>query len=285
MSSVAAGGRNAPCPCGSGRKAKRCHDRTESGSPSAAHVAAARAAAARASRIAGLLATADDDYAAARYPAVVAHATTVLRLEPANGLALSLLGLVAHRGRRPEMAAEYLSAAVAAAPHDPRIRRRLASVLADAGLVEEAIAQLELAVAAPPGEPSDVAGIRGGPAGDPPAGLGADLATDIAADLASLHLRAGRPDAASRFCELALAADSNNRAALATRVTLDMAAGRLADARAGYERIARLSDRPDLAEHRIVASPVGSIRDWTRSSGDPYTVVRPSGPLEIARPR
>jgi capsular polysaccharide biosynthesis protein/Tfp pilus assembly protein PilF len=273
MSATAAQtGRNAPCPCGSGRKAKRCHAGFASAPPRSAELAAVRAATARAERIAALHATAADDFAAARWIAVVAGATEILRLDPANAPALGLMGLVAHHGRQLDTAVEYLFAAVAAAPANPHIRRSLAAVLADAGLVDEAIAQLELAVAA---------------ASDPAVTVGPDarLVADVAADLAGLHLRAGRPEAARRFGESALSIDPDQPAALATVVTLDMAAGRLADARAGYERIATLSDRPSLDEHLIAASPVTSVRAWTLASGDAYTVVEPAGPLEIARPR
>jgi capsular polysaccharide biosynthesis protein/Tfp pilus assembly protein PilF len=273
MSAAAApAGRNAPCPCGSGRKAKRCHAGLTSAPPRSAELAAVRAAAGRTERIAVLHATAADDFAAARWIAVVAGATEILRLDPANAPALSLMGLVAHHGRQLDTAAEYLFAAVAAAPANPHIRRSLAAVLADAGLVDEAIAQLELAVAT---------------AGDPAVAVGLDarLVADVAADLAGLHLRAGRAEAARRFGESALSIDPDHRAALATVVTLDMAAGRLTAARAGYERIAALSDRPSLDQHLIAASAVTSVRAWTLASGDPYTVIEPAGPLEIARPR
>jgi capsular polysaccharide biosynthesis protein/Flp pilus assembly protein TadD len=256
------GGRNAACPCGSGRKARRCHTRngTTALGPTAPMSSPELVAARLERRIAALLARVEADLEAERFEAAVTGGKTILGLEPRNAEAHALLGLVAHRHQQYELATDYLLAALVIRPDDPLHRRRLAAVLADVGLFDDAMAQLEAAIVAAPADPSPVA------------------------DLAALHLRNGGLVLARSLYGQALALDPRHVDAIGGLVLLDMAAARLSDARAGYNSLLAIAD-PDPARHLVATGAVTSVRAWSGAQSGAYTIAKPSGSLVIARPR
>jgi capsular polysaccharide biosynthesis protein/Tfp pilus assembly protein PilF len=256
------GGRNAACACGSGRKARRCHPRNSTASIGAtAPVASAEVIATRLEhRIAALVARAEVDLAASRFEAAVTGGKAILGLDPSNADAHGLLGLVAHRHEQFELAVDYMLAGLVTRPANALLRRRLAAVLTDVGLIDDAIGQLELAIAAEPDDPSALA------------------------DLAAIHLRTGGLDLAGGLYQRALVLDPANLDALLGVVFLDMAAERRAEAHAGFERLLALADRPSA--HLVATGAVTSVRDWCSAEAPgSYTIVKPAGALTIARPR
>ena len=226
----------------------------------AAETPASKAAAAVRQRITDLVARAEAEFGDQQYTAVVATVAEALRLDPGHGPALALLGLVAHRGRKLDVAAEYLVAAAAAAPADPLIRRRFRSRSRRRRARRRRPRPARRGVRGR----TDRSGRRRRPRRRPSPGRAAGACPALR-----------RPRDRHR---------SGPPAARSSRVTLDMQDGRLAEARAGYERLAVRSSRPDLADHRIVVAPVSGVREWALGAGDAYTVVEPAAPITIARP-
>src|SRR5262249_30867767 len=63
----------------------------------------------------------------------------VLRIDPRQGDALNLLGLIANQVGKPEEAIDLLSRAVAAHPHEPEFHNTLAAAYKGVGDVESAV--------------------------------------------------------------------------------------------------------------------------------------------------
>ena len=131
---MGAPGRNDACPCGSGKKYKKCClAKTEAAtlggalqdSPAALNEAIH---AALVHQHAGRLELAAEIY------------QKVLQIDPANADALHLLGLIAHQSGQREQAIDLISRAIRAAPATPLYYCNAGLVLTDLGLLDEALA-------------------------------------------------------------------------------------------------------------------------------------------------
>jgi tetratricopeptide (TPR) repeat protein len=138
-------GRNDPCPCGSGRKFKKCH-----GAGDGAGVALP---AARVDPVGALVATMlshvqrDDLDAAER----IAH--EVLAHDAKHPDALNVAGIAATRRKAYPEAIEHLRRAIAQAPQAAQLHMNLGNVLRESGDAEAALAALDRAAALDPREP------------------------------------------------------------------------------------------------------------------------------------
>ena len=258
--------RNAPCPCGSGRKAKLCHP-DQAGSPTAARVTARDERAPGGSTLAAMARAADEHLVAMRYPEAIAAASEVLVLDGQNAAALSVLGSAAHRLGDASSAGDLLVQAVGLGPQDPVIRCRLADLLADLGLMDQAVEQYSEALRLAPRGPDAVVG------------------------LARCRLAAGDEQGSLRLLEQAVALDRGHHGARKALIWLHLHMG---DGPAGlreYEKVLEIERlnparfRPDPAGNRPHVGPVRDVGEWCRAHGSAYHVVTPAAPLQIARPR
>lgn len=133
----AAPARNAPCPCGSGRKFKHCHGKT----PAQAN---------QPRRAADLLAEGIRLHQANRAAKAADCYRAALAADPQNAQAHYLLALVEAGKGRFEAAATMLSRAVALGLRDAAAHFHYANVLVELGRAEEAIEQFRAAVALKP---------------------------------------------------------------------------------------------------------------------------------------
>ena len=101
--------RNDPCPCGSGKKFKRCC------LPTSAFAEGDRNEA----TVSALLQAAQAHLAAERFVEANAIYDQILLREPEQPVALSNLGVIAHRTGRSELAITLITRAIAADPRDP----------------------------------------------------------------------------------------------------------------------------------------------------------------------
>ncbi len=124
--------RNAPCPCGSGKKYKKCCMDKPAGST---QVAAHAIQTGLAHHQAGQLEQAYDAYQQA------------LRAEPNHPDALHLLGMLAHQIGDSALALELINLAINAQPASPVFHSNLGNVLQSQGQHEEAIASFRHALA------------------------------------------------------------------------------------------------------------------------------------------
>jgi len=134
-------GRNAPCPCGSGRKYKQCHGAIGPGRPAVAAMATAvddEVAAALAAHQRGDPATAEH-----RYRAVLARA-------PDHPTATHFLGVILYQQRQLDAALPLLLRSVAAVPGEPEFHNNLGLALAAADRTDEAIAAYRRALTLKP---------------------------------------------------------------------------------------------------------------------------------------
>lgn len=133
--SRAAVGRNDPCPCGSGRKYKRCHGAEATPVRAAASTSpiAGRAALASWFRLAVEAFERDDDRAAAD------HAQRILEADPDNVDAINLLGIIACRVGRYGVSNELLNRAIALRPNEAQFVMNLGNALREEGRLEAAI--------------------------------------------------------------------------------------------------------------------------------------------------
>ena len=116
--------RNAPCPCGSGRRYKDCHGRIDADSADVATLVQRALAAHREERI---------DDAQRSYRAI-------LEREPANAIATHYLALIAWQRGDLERAEAGMRAAIAADPTIADFHNNLGLLLRDTGRLDEAIA-------------------------------------------------------------------------------------------------------------------------------------------------
>jgi capsular polysaccharide biosynthesis protein len=250
---VAAAGRNAPCPCGSGKKTKRCHG--ADAAPSSLPAVAPRP------DVEPLVLEAEALFGRQRYGAAVDRARAALAIEPDHVRALCVVGGVAHLARQAETAAEAFLAAIAAAPADPTPRRRLAAVLTDLGLLGDALDQLERAIALTP----------------------AGRTLELEAERAAILRRLSRIGEARTIAKRVVIADPSAATARGVLVQLDLAEGRHAEAAAGYRFLGAIAG--DSTEDLVVAGPVRGVEETAHAAGDPVTVVAAPRPIAIARPR
>lgn len=128
-------GRNDPCPCGSGRKYKRCHgaEAAPARAPASSSPAAGRAALAGWFRLAVEAFERDDDRAAAD------HARRIVGVEPDNVDAINLLGIIACRQGRYGVSNELLNRAIELRPKEAQFVMNLGNALREEGRFESAI--------------------------------------------------------------------------------------------------------------------------------------------------
>ena len=288
MTTAHAPGRNTPCPCGSGRKVKRCHpDGLRAIDPLRPAGAPGPPVPARTATTPDpepatttpelapdpapghhdeALDAADAHLAAGRLDESVAIAGDVLAQDPGNGRAIGVLGVVAHRLGDRGTAADLLVASVTLRPRDPVARRRLAALLLDLGLRDQAVDHLRAAIDAAP----------------------QDGATYV--DLAAIRLADGSPDEAGALLAQAIEADPDHRQARRRLTWLRIRQGRLEEARAAYTDFLAWEVAhpelviPDPRGHRIHIGPVASVAAWCRAQGAAYAVTKPAAALEIVRP-
>ena len=142
MRAAAPVGRNDPCPCGSGRKFKRCHGAQPE--PAAAAPAALRAAGpavlAGWFRLAVEAFERDDERTAAE------HAQRILGVDANHVDALNLLGIIACRAGQYGLSNELLNRAIALRPGEAQFVMNLGNALREEGRFESAIASFEKAL-------------------------------------------------------------------------------------------------------------------------------------------
>lgn len=135
-------GRNAPCPCGSGRRFKQCHGALEaaraSAPPAIAVVPEALVSAGLAAHQRGDLATAEHDYRAA------------LAAAPEHPVALHYLGVIHYQREDLDAALPLLARAATAVPQEPEFHNNLGLALARADRTAEAVAAYRRALALKP---------------------------------------------------------------------------------------------------------------------------------------
>jgi tetratricopeptide (TPR) repeat protein len=124
-------GRNDPCFCGSGRKYKHCCLRHEDSQPAGRRPAAASTA--------NAVRLAQEHHQAGRLQHAEAMCWQALEADPAQPDALHLLGLLAYRADRNDVAAAFINKAIQAEPSEPSYHSNL-------GLVYQALARLDEAV-------------------------------------------------------------------------------------------------------------------------------------------
>lgn len=134
-------GRNEPCPCGSGRKYKRCHgavrslaSRIVTGEPS----------------VAALMQETHKQHNAGNLPEAERLCRRAIEREPGNAQALNYLGLLLHAQGRSREAAEALHQAVIVRPDFAQAHSNLGSVLKVLGRLDEAEAAIRRALAIDP---------------------------------------------------------------------------------------------------------------------------------------
>lgn len=256
--------RNAFCPCGSGRKVKVCHVDLLGGSSPAAPEAPATL---ETPTVTTLLAEAEDHLVAGRMEEAVATAERAMALEPGNALALSVLAMAAHRMGDLTTAGTVLVQAVALEPASGAIRRRLAAVLFDLQLVDEALAQLDEAIRLAPEDPEPLV------------------------DLARHRMATGDPAAAATLLARARDLNPSDHGTLKALVWLHMHQGDAAAGQAAYEQLLQSERdqprryRPDPQGEHVAAGPVEGVRSWAERRGAPLEIVVAAAPLAIDRPR
>jgi len=136
-------GRNAPCPCGSGKKYKHCCQAKD----------AAQAAKARAARafIPGTLQMAIGQHQAGRLSTAKALYQQILQAEPRHPDALQLLGLSEHQQGNSAKAIELIEQAIQVRPNDAIFRFNLGNLHDELGQLDEAIAYFKQALQHQPG--------------------------------------------------------------------------------------------------------------------------------------
>ena len=164
--------------------------------------------------------------------AALAEEDAALALDPRHGAAVALrAGLLFSTGRKDE-GLQALRAAVAADPADLSLRVSLADLLSDAGLAADAEPEYRRVLET---RPNDVAALVG---------------------LGLLFARTGRPEPALAELTRALEIDPGHDEARFERAVVHERLGRVAEARAGYERLRAAGTRPDIrqaAEARLAA--------------------------------
>src|SRR3972149_10668940 len=100
-------GRNDPCPCGSGKKYKRCCLQRVEAAAAGVHTVAKPAAL----NVPRALQAAVAHHLAGRLPEAEAIYRQILQAEPNHPDALHLLGVIAHQAGKHEIAVEYITRA------------------------------------------------------------------------------------------------------------------------------------------------------------------------------
>lgn len=131
--------RNAPCPCGSGLKFKKCHGRPTMNTAPAAPVATTRAL----RMPEQLFAQALDHHTGGEFAAASALYSELLAAHPSNPDVLHNLGLVQLQLGQTDEALERLDAAIAIAPGRLSFQASRAALLVTAGRYAEAAASYE----------------------------------------------------------------------------------------------------------------------------------------------
>ena len=137
-------GRNAPCPCGSGKRYKHCH-----GAPDAGH------------RVAPSTPATPPDAEALIRDAIAAHRRhdldaaeqgyrAALGLAPSHPVATHFLGVVHYLRKRLDLALPLLEQAATAVPHEPEFHNNLGLALAAADRCDDAVAAYRRALALKP---------------------------------------------------------------------------------------------------------------------------------------
>jgi protein O-GlcNAc transferase len=121
-------GRNAPCPCGSGRKYKNCCLPRE-----------ASAAAVRASTIPQAMQSGLAHHERGELPQAEALYRQVLALEPTHPDALHLLGLIAYQAGRFDVAVDLMTRAIQQRGDVPHFHSNLGAALKEQGRIQEAV--------------------------------------------------------------------------------------------------------------------------------------------------
>ena len=136
MRAPAAVGRNDPCPCGSGRKFKRCHgakaDRLEAAAPGRP--------AADPAHLAAWFRAAVDAFEQDDARTAAAHAQRILDLDPGYVDAINLLGIIACRLGHYRLSNELLGRAIALRPKEAQFVMNLGNARREEGRTEAAIA-------------------------------------------------------------------------------------------------------------------------------------------------
>ncbi len=203
-------GRNDPCPCGSGRKYKKCHG------ANGTRARPVPAGAAQGQGVEQRFAQAYQLFQQGAFAPAADVCTDILRSEPDHVHANHLLGLCRFQQGRYQEAAPYLERVAELAPMDPNARNILATTLGWLGKPREAEAHARRAVELDPN------------AAGPKVTLG-----KILIDLGRL------PDAAA-VLEQALTIDSGDPDSWYAYGKLHRTERRFADARAAYERVLSL---------------------------------------------
>ena len=125
-------GRNAPCPCGSGKKYKWCCSQ-----PGGGQAARPRAAA---GEIADAFQTAIAHHQDGRLPQAEVIYRQVLQMQPNHADALHLLGVIAAQTGKYEVAADLISRAINAKPSEPIYYNSMGNMLQAQDRPDEAIA-------------------------------------------------------------------------------------------------------------------------------------------------
>jgi Flp pilus assembly protein TadD len=130
-------GRNDPCPCGSGRKYKKCCQTTQM-------------PAERGLNIEALVAEARQDLLQRRFERAEQLCAQVLDAAPGHAEALHLMGLVSGQTGRYERAVKLIREALRFKPDDPVVQTNLAVALHALGRNTEALEHTEVAIALEP---------------------------------------------------------------------------------------------------------------------------------------
>ncbi len=141
---VAAVGRNDPCPCGSGRKYKRCHGAQPEPAP-AMPQAIARGVADPA-MLAGWFRLAVDAFERDDERLAADHAQRILGVDANHVDALNLLGIIACRSGHYRLSNDLLSRAIALRPKEAQFVMNLGNALREEGRIEAAIARYRTAL-------------------------------------------------------------------------------------------------------------------------------------------
>ena len=132
-------GRNAPCPCGSGLKYKRCCGRTtgQAGSPPRGALQP---------DVDTLLERARFLQHSGQLPEAARAVAQILAANPRHGTALHMLGLITHERGNSQQALGLLARAVSVAPSEPVFRNNYGELLRLSGEYVDALAQFDKAL-------------------------------------------------------------------------------------------------------------------------------------------
>lgn len=135
-------GRNAPCPCGSGKRYKQCCSQLGSAEPVSIRPTTGE--------ISNAFLAAVEHHQAGRLPQAEAIYQKILQIAPNHADALHHLGLIAHQAGKLDIAVELISQSLAFTPNSAEALSNLGIIFKDQGKLDKAVASYQKAISLKP---------------------------------------------------------------------------------------------------------------------------------------